>query len=220
MLPYLDIHTHARPRRDDVVAVENVLVADVHTIHPSHSHLYSVGIHPMYIIGGMIEQHLELVEAAAQHDNVIAIGEAGFDARSVSDMEQQRRVFLRQAEIAERFAKPVIIHCVHAYNEVVAAKRNAKPRMTWIVHGFTKHPKLAQELLSHGLALSFGAALLDNRSHAADVLRQTPRERIFLETDTSSCSIDDVYARAAVILEMNTEAVKELIMNNYQRTFA
>lgn len=220
MLPYLDIHTHARTHRQDVIAVENVLVADVHTVHPSHSHIYSVGIHPMYIVGATVEHQLELVESAVQYDNVIAIGEAGFDARSVTDMEQQRRVFVRQAEIAERVLKPVIIHCVHAYNEIVAAKRQCKPHMPWIVHGFNKHPKLAQELLSHGLLLSFGAALLDSRSHAAEVLQQTPPERMFLETDTASSNIDAVYARAAELRGISIEVLKEIIMNNYQRTFA
>lgn len=100
--------------------------------------------------------------------------------------------------------KPLIIHCVRAYEEVLAIKKEWGTQgdvIPWIFHGFNKKPAVAQMLLRAGAYLSFGAALLVPGSPAAQSLAICPPGRYFLETDDrNDVSIAAVYAAAAAIL--------------------
>jgi TatD DNase family protein len=200
-----------------------VKLLNVHTHYPSGSHaadeivnlrpgeysgvlprLYSAGLHPWFLREASLESDLEWLHACAQ--GAVAIGEAGLDKLVNTPADLQMAAFRACIAVSEQTGKPLIIHCVKAYEAVIAVKKNLKPVQPWIIHGFDKHPQTAAELLRAGCYLSFGKALFNDRSHASRSLQSVPADRFFLETDDArDLTIEAVYTRAARIRGVTQE---------------
>ncbi|MDE5929471.1 MAG: TatD family hydrolase, partial [Muribaculaceae bacterium] len=108
------------------------------------------------------------------------IGECGLDALRGPDMALQREVFLKHIGLSEALGKPLLIHAVRCWPELIALRHNLNPAQEWIIHGFRGKAELAAELLRHGFSLSFGL------KYNEDAFRLTPPERRYRETDTVS----------------------------------
>lgn len=200
-----------------------VKLLNVHTHYPSGSHaadeivnlrpgeysgvlprLYSAGLHPWFLSEASLESDLEWLHTHAP--GAVAIGEAGLDKLVKIPADLQMAAFKACIAVSEQTGKPLIIHCVKAYEAVMAVKKSLKPAQPWIIHGFDKHPQTAAELLRAGCYLSFGKALFNDRSHAARSLQTVPADRFFLETDDArDLAIESVYARAAQIRGVTQE---------------
>lgn len=72
----------------------------------------------------------------------MSIGECGLDAFVNASIEVQIKVFKSQILIAEGLQKPLTIHCVCRYNEVINASKGVI--IPKIIHGFNK-----KKLLQH-----------------------------------------------------------------------
>jgi TatD DNase family protein len=205
----LDIHTHHPRRSADPLNVEIWSRALLHDPlpEPSLGAPLSVGWHPWYLTGDAALWEQQLLEAASRTD-VVAIGECGLDKVCNTPWEQQLYAFDISRKVAALCEKPLILHVVRAYEEVLSLKwthRAQYPDHTsgWVIHGFSKHPQVAQSLVKAGFYLSFGAALLRDDAPAAQAMRQVPHDRIFLETDAqTTVNIEQIYERAAAILEI------------------
>lgn len=180
---------------------------------------FSLGIHPWFIGWQEIESSMQMLDAACNDPKLLAIGECGLDKCIGTPFNQQIEVFIRQIELAERFGKPLVIHCVKAYNELMQIKKSRRTDSVWIVHGFAGKPELAGQLLRCGCYLSLGGALLNPRSPAGRSLTEMPLDRLFLETDTSDLPIGEIYATAAKILEIGEQTLRRQILNNFKRVF-
>ena len=99
---------------------------------------------------------MDLLRVLVSGSGVVAIGEAGLDTLAESPMDLQKEVFLAQANLAEETHKPLIIHCVKAWADLIACKKAVKPEMPWIIHGFRGNGELASQLVRLGFYLSFG----------------------------------------------------------------
>ena len=87
------------------------------------------------------------------------------------------------------------------------------------MHGYNKKIAVAQRLLDKGYYLSFGAAILNDSLHAAQVLRHVPADRYFLETDDADVAIAQIYDKAA---ELRATAVENIILQvaqNFKSVF-
>ena len=179
---------------------------------------YSVGIHPMKLeqVG---EDALACIEDTIQLDKVIAIGECGLDRRSPFSIEEQGRILEAQVALAERYRKPLIIHCVKAYSELIAVRKRTKSSVPWIVHGYNNNERILRQLLDCEFYISVGAALSDSRSNAFQLLRMIPAERLFLENDDKEVEISVIYETASAILGVDVETMKEITGNNYNKVF-
>mgnify|MGYP000011099964 CR=1 FL=1 len=112
---------------------------------------YSVGIHPWHAdLADMFGE----VERLAACPAVVAIGETGLDKRRGPSPDIQIPLFRRHIELAEAVGKPLIVHCVGAWQELLALPR---PRVMTIIHGFRGKPELARQLTAAGFFLSLGA---------------------------------------------------------------
>ena len=65
----------------------------------------------------------------------------------------------------------MLIHCVKAYNEVIAIFKEMQPKQTWIIHGFSGSQQLMEQLLDLGFYLSFGKAITNVKSKAYEVFK-------------------------------------------------
>ena len=144
----------------------------------------------------------------ASGPEVVAIGEAGLDTLAESPMDLQKEVFLVQANLAEETHKPLIIHCVKAWADLIACKKAVKPEMPWIIHGFRGNGELASQLVRLGFYLSFG----DRFNPSA--LRAAWPDFLFLETDDKSIDIRGVYQNVAEALDIPEEKLRIQIAKN------
>lgn len=139
--------------------------------------LYSAGIHPWWTDDAeACRTMLTNLRAIVTLPQVVAIGECGFD-RLRGDIYLQETLFAEQIAISEDVHKPVTIHCVRAFDKLLAAYKEQRPTQKWTVHGFRGRPALAQQLLDAGLDLSYGS------HYNAESLAQTPPDRLHRETD-------------------------------------
>ena len=91
----------------------------------------------------------ELILTAA-HPHVVVIGEAGFDRLQGPSRELQRDLFHFQSMLAEEMHKPMVIHCVRGWDDLLSAHREIKPVMPWVIHGFRGRRQLAASLPERG----------------------------------------------------------------------
>ena len=134
----------------------------------------SVGVHPWHADTGDVAAVRRM---ALDDPRVVAIGECGLDRLRGAAMAEQLSVFRAQAELSERHAVPMTLHCVRAFDLILQARKAWHPRQTWTIHGFRGGPALAEQLLRAGCDLSFGPR------HNAEAWNLTPENRRHRETD-------------------------------------
>ncbi|MBD5232868.1 MAG: hydrolase TatD [Bacteroidales bacterium] len=170
---FADIHTHSGPSADAVLSVE----PDAALVGKYGEAWYSVGIHPWSTVDEVSEATWVRLEQLVEDPRVVAVGEAGLDKKRGGDTARQEEVFRRQAALAEKTGKPLIIHCVGRYGRIIELHKELRPQSLWIIHGFTGKPELARQLVAEGFGISLGL----RSDHAlADII---PPERLFRETD-------------------------------------
>lgn len=200
-MKYYDIHTHRMPSGDEVSAIVNIMIGTAGEIpapgDPDKLPLYcSCGIHPWYI--GDSSQQFDTLKRWASRPDCVAIGEAGLDKRRGAPMRIQLTLFEVQARLAEEVGKPLLIHSVKAWPELIAAKKRLSPAQPWVIHGFRGNGTLAAQLLDQGFRLSFGA-----RFHP-EAARAAWPAWLFAETDEAiAAGIREVYALLAEALEVS-----------------
>jgi len=187
----VDIHTH-KSGKSEFPAIRNLTFQEATTALASlENGLFSIGIHP-WNVNEFSEEMANLQNCIADK-RFVAIGECGLDKNSKTSLQTQLQFFRKQIELSERFQKPLIIHCVGCYNELFEQKKELKPTQLWIIHGFRGKPELAQQALKSGCALSYGEHFNE------ESVRLTPIDRLFVETDESSLTIEDIYLKIAKI---------------------
>lgn len=179
----------------------------------------SVGLHPWYLSEQDKErdQQLNWLVEAAKAERVKFIGECGLDKLRGSDLSTQLHVFEQCLQLAEQYHKPVVIHCVRAFPELLDIYQRRQPSVPWIVHGFNRKPSVLASLLQRRFYVSFGAAILKPDSPAAQSLVETPLEQLFLETDDKLLPIADLYTHAARLKGILTEDLEAALYLNWKR---
>lgn len=179
---------------------------------------FSTGIHPWYIDEEKIEEYLTIIENRLSLPNCLAIGECGLDKRIEKPLDLQIEVFEKHLLLAKKHQKPVILHLVAAFQELIAVHNRIEPGVPMIVHGFSKNIQVARQLLDNGFYLSFGKYLLRNPELSA-VFAEVPANRFFLETDMVEESITEVYAKAAAARNIDIEDLKNIVSTNFKTVF-
>lgn len=179
---------------------------------------YSIGIHPWYIIENRLESDLLFIEQKLQLPECWALGECGLDKRIDIPMDLQTEVFENQIVLAEKYQKPLVLHLVAAYQELIAIHKKRTIKVPVILHGFSKNEPTAKALLDCGFYLSFGKYLLRN-PELASVFQAVPNDRFFLETDTIEETLMEVYTKAAAIKNLSLAELQQQVATNWQKVF-
>ena len=146
-----------------------------------------------------------------------AIGEVGLDKIHKETFEKQIEVFEEMIKLSEDYRKPMIIHCVRAYSEIIEVRKKTKATMPWVIHGFNSSVETMRQLLKHDMYISLGEIIYRNDNQAIKILKNIPLERLFLETDVSGRDIRDVYAKAAELMGCEVDFLCKQIFENYGR---
>ncbi|TDR25968.1 TatD family hydrolase [Flavobacterium cheniae] len=215
MTKFINLHTHKFSNLLDVIEVVNQYPWEFDASIPN----YSIGIHPWYIDENRLESDLEIIKEKLQLNECLALGECGLDKRIEIPLDLQISVFKKQLEIVKQTNKPIVLHCVAAYVEVITIKREMKIENPMIIHGFSKNEQVAKSLLNNGFYLSFGKYLLRNPD-LEKVFTFAPENQVLLETDTIEESIYQVYEKAASIKGISVEEMKTIVFTNFSRIFS
>lgn len=212
----LNLHTHSPTLSPGVLEIENLRYGQPDAPTAAHR---SAGLHPWFLEKKNLGSAHQWLHEQAALPTTVAIGEAGLDKATETDRDTQLAAFQHCFETSEAFGKPLIIHCVRAYGEILDLKKRWRPAQPWVFHGFDKNPQVADSVLRAGCWLSFGAALFRPGSHAAQALQSVPAERFFLETDVSDLSIEAVYERAAALRGISAGALQKQMWANVRAFF-
>lgn len=213
-MKFVNLHTHFYTNSDSILEIVNQYPNE---FSPEIPH-YSIGIHPWHIDEQRLYNDLKIIKEKLSTKECIALGECGLDKRIDKIYSTQIDVFESQLNLLHEISKPVILHCVASYDEVISCKKNSGLSSPFIIHGFSKNSQVAKQLLHQDFYLSFGKYLLRN-PELSDVFRKIPNEKIFLETDTIAESLEEVYTFAANCKNISIEEMKEIVWNNYQSVF-
>lgn len=151
----------------------------------------AVGLHPNST-ANFTPDDLEKIEAMANNNKIIAIGEIGLDYYwDTSPKDTQKRAFEQQLDLARKHELPVIIHNRDASEDVLDILENwvkdlpeSLKHRPGVMHSFSASPEIAQRTLNAGFFMGFTGPITfkkaeDLRRIAAD----TPLDRILVETD-------------------------------------
>ena len=127
-MKFFNLHTHQYSNQEGVLELVNQYPQEFDATIPN----YSIGIHPWHIVEDRIDSDLEIIESKLEDEKCLAVGECGLDKRIEIPMALQQMVFEKQLALAEKYKKPVVIHCVAAFQEVITIKKNPDGRITEI----------------------------------------------------------------------------------------
>ena len=217
MLPYINIHTHRPTGRGIELRTAG--------IHPWEADSQDVeafaarfadkgGSAGTGVAGGATAGTERVGDEAAE---VQAIGETGLDFACPVPREAQFAALRAQLDLARRTGRPVVLHCVRAFEPLMRELAACEPRAV-IFHGFIGSPEQAQQALRRGYYLSFGERTFAS-SKTLRALRETPLGQLFFETDAAGVTIEEIYARAAEALGRPVEELQRATLENYKRLF-
>jgi len=215
---YIDIHTHGAKPVTGLFSVEVLMAHEARIPEKTPGLAFTYGIHPWYLDESNHNRLLASVIKTAADPLVIAVGETGFDKIKGPSMDLQRKTFEEQIIIAEELKKPVVIHCVRAWDELLKAHKRFHPKLPWLVHGFRGNKDLAMQLISKGMYISFWFEFI-LKPESSELVGSLPKERIFLETDGAEVDIRDIYNKVSNDLGLELNGLKKLILNNYKVFF-
>lgn len=177
---------------------------------PKENQFFSIGFHPKDI-QNITNEAWDWLYHYSRSPFCIALGECGLDGIVEIDEVWQENILERQILWANQIQKPIIIHCVRRFSQIIKFIKLSKNPM--IIHGFNKKESIAEDLLRNGFYLSFGKTLLYNGT-SQKIAEKIPLERMFLETDDKDFEIKDLYEKVSEIRKISVEALQEIIQEN------
>ena len=210
---FINLHTH-HIAMDDSLFVLNYRLGYDKAIDTTQS--FSIGIHPW---------DTELIDATTfkqlehflNQPNCLAVGECGLDKLIATPLDLQKKAFEQQLQLAIKYNKPLIIHCVKTFDELIEICKPYFNRIPLIIHGFNKSETLAKQLIDKGFYLSLHHHILLKSDFE---IKSLPLNNLFFETDNDPhLLIQVVYQAFALKLNIELDVLKEKINRNFELLF-
>ena len=211
---FLDVHTHNPPGDPDILAIENR-----HSGFgaPVASRYVSAGLHPWYVRADTLSDDLQLLRRYAARPEVVAIGECGLDKLTTTDWDIQCQAFERQIALAGELRKPLVIHCVKAFQECLQFLKET--RVPVIFHGINNRLSVIRPVIDAGYFLSFGKALLQSNAAIVEAFRAVPPDQLLLETDDTGGDIREIYKTASQLRNIPEKEIALQLESNFGNVF-
>lgn len=211
----INIHTHQTSA--NTISICNVLIGKEPLPEWDLNKFYSIGFHPWYI--DEFEEWKETAKKIIQLPVIKAIGECGLDKNANFSLEQQAEVFCWHINQAEKVKKPLIIHCVRAFNELLKLKKDVRSSVPWIIHGYNANEQILQQCIQNELYISIGHHIFNPKSNIYKLAGIVPKNLLFLETDESILSIEEIYSQYSSITDVPIKELYSIIDANFKRCF-
>ncbi|HPY74591.1 MAG: TatD family hydrolase [Planctomycetes bacterium] len=142
----------------------------------------AVGIHPYYIPTSCPTEQLVHL---CQQNKVIAIGEIGLDETSPFPLERQKKIFIEQLQIAQKFQLPVLIHCRQYFGQLLEILQQYYNPRGGILHSWSGSWEIADLLIRKNYFIGVSPAFTNpNAKKRKSVIQKIPLQHIILETDS------------------------------------
>lgn len=191
----------------------------------------AVGIHPSDARDFTDNVKGEIIKLI-KRKKILAIGEVGLDYywEDNPSKEIQKKVLEDQYEIARKASVPIILHDRDAHGDIMEIFRKNND-VTSVFHSYSGSPEMAKEIIELGGYIGVsGVVTFKNSKKLPDVVKETPIERILIETDAPYMSpepnrgkrnrSDYLYSVAEKIAEIKGITKKEVLLktsNNIKR---
>ncbi len=214
-----------------------------------HSLYYAVGLHPINIDTGLIElQEDEKEDSFFEKEfdyekykelakGAVAIGEIGLDyyykpkssGKKKEFKEKQIEVLKEQLDLAIELDLPVILHSRMAYDDMVEVLKEKK--IKGVLHCYMADKEYLKKFLDLGLYIGYnGIIFKDIDVDFEGLIRETPMNRILIETDSPYLSKDktfpntpmgvlDVIEEISRVKEITKEEVISITTQNAENLF-
>lgn len=214
----IDFHTHwngsAQPADPEALKIISLPLEQIDQPLPADCAI-TLELHPWQ--GGAFTE--EFARAAAM-SKVIGIGEAGLDRlRGALPLAEQMEIFSRTIQLAEKLHKPLTVHCVRCFSELLELKKRLKWQVATIIHYFTGKAGIAEQLLRHeNFILSLPPCCSEEVLELWRSNRQYDRSFV-LETDDPAGGIARHYQYVAQKLNISNEELVTVMRNQFGRIY-
>lgn len=184
---------------------------------PAHVGL-SVGLHPWDVTADW-SQEVEEMRRAVTTERVWVIGECGLDKVKGAPLPLQVEAFKAQIALADEVGKPMVIHCVKAFDELLKLRREyveecrqgKRAPQPWVLHGFRGKPEQAKQMMAKGLLLSFCHHYnLETLRFVYSMSGGAISLPFFLETDDCHASVRPLYEQVGRHLGVDVDRLSSL----------
>ncbi len=190
---------------------------------------FAVGMHPWWLDKVKVEingSHLsELIIPFLKHSSCTAIGECGLDSMIATPIDRQLEILEVQVRLAERYRKPLIIHCVKSHNDLIALLKRHKPHAGGVIHGFSGSLNQAEAYWGLGFYIGIGGTITyDRAKKTRDAISAMPLESLLLETDAPAMPLSGQQGKrnsplqVIKIAEVLAELKGETVINIARKT--
>lgn len=199
---YIDAHTH-----NTAAKTHPRIIVGIHTF----------GIHPWELLTSFSRNNFdESWQRFKDKKNYYVVGECGLDRarEGLASIEDQKHVLIKHLELAEEKKKPIVLHTVRAFSDLLGILKKMKFTQHIMLHDFSGNEVEMKELLKYPVFFSYGSRIFKNNQ----MLKLTPRECLLFETDDQTeFSIEDIYKKASESLECNMEELQAIVEKNFLR---
>lgn len=131
------------------------------------------------------DENLAKIEEMAKEKKVVAIGEIGLDYYwNKENKEEQKNLFIKQIEIANKLDLPITIHSRDASVDLIQILRLSPVNRRGIFHCCQLNQELIKNGLELGYYISFSGNITFKNAKSAGAVSLVPLDRILIETDS------------------------------------
>ena len=167
------------------------------------------GVHPSFA-RNLPSEWQERMEGLLRSCPDAAVGEIGLDGCEACPvpLEEQLSVLKAQLELAERLARPVVLHGAKAWGRLADAIAPYAGRLPAVVlHGFGASLPLMRRFAAMDSFFSFGPMLCNDRAlRVRECFLAAPDRRMLLESDAPNrqgVPLEEVYRKAASLRDIS-----------------
>lgn len=144
-----------------------------------------MGLHPTSVKSNF-EQELEHVKREFSKRHFFAVGEIGIDLYwDKSNLENQKKAFKIQIQLAKKYKLPIVIHCRDAFDEIFKIlELENDDDLFGIFHCFTGTEEQANKAISFNMKLGIGGVVTFKNGKIDTFLNKIDIKNIVLETDS------------------------------------
>lgn len=196
---------------------------------------YSIGIHPMEVEKEIsINSIVQIIknELENKSSKLVAIGETGLDYHFDYPIELQKKYFIEQIKLANKYSLPIIIHSRESQEDVEKILRENPVIKTGIMHCYSGTPEMSKKFVEMGYYLGIGGPVTRYKD-IQETVKITPIDRIVIETDSpvlppepfekhsrnNSLYLKYIVNKIAEIKEMTEEDVIRITTKNAYKVY-
>lgn len=145
----------------------------------------SFGLHPWYLKNRSNKWLTDLESFI--HAVPSGVGEFGLDfALADYDIEEQKEVFLAHLDLANKYKRPVSLHCRKAWDVLLELlERNGPLVYGGIIHSFSGSPEIVARVEKFNLGISFsGSITRSGNKKGKKALVAVSSDHLVIETDS------------------------------------